>query len=217
MAIKKEQYKAFEDILGVENISADPVILDSYAWRSGQVAGPDKFKPRFEAITLPQSTEEVQAIVKLCNKFKLRFKATSTGWGVYCDPTTPGVIRIDLKRMNRILEINEKNMYAVVEPGVIHAQLQAELMKRGMNCNVNGAGGITSALPLAAHEGIVRRRRLLDCLDALAEVDLVRSGEIAREPPQRGRGRLDHVTVRGDRSGGKRPGLTFHGTEDLDL
>jgi len=154
MAIKKEQYKAFEDILGVGNISADPVILDGYAWRSGQLAGPDKFKPRFEAITLPQNTEEVQAIVKLCNKFKLQFKASSTGWGVYCDPTGPGVIKIDLKRMNRILEINEKNMYAVVEPGVIHAQLQAELMKRGMNCNVNGAGGITSALPLAAHEGI---------------------------------------------------------------
>jgi glycolate oxidase len=61
---------------------------------------------------------------------------------------------MDLRRMNRIIEINEKNMYAVVEPYVIHAQLQAELMKRGLNCNVNGAGGVTSALPIAAHEGI---------------------------------------------------------------
>ena len=56
--------------------------------------------------------------------------------------------------MNRIIEINEENMYAVVEPYVIHAQLQAELMKRGFTCNVNGAGGVTSAMPLAAHEGI---------------------------------------------------------------
>lgn len=154
MAIKREQYTAFEDILGPDNISSDPVILDGYAWRSGQVAGPDKFKPRFEAVALPQSTEEVQAIVRLCNKFKLQFKASSTGWGIYCDPTGPGVIKIDLKRMNRILEINERNMYAVVEPAVIYAQLQAELMKKGLNCNVNGAGGVTSALPIAAHEGI---------------------------------------------------------------
>jgi glycolate oxidase len=56
--------------------------------------------------------------------------------------------------MNRILEINEKNMYAVVEPYVIGAQLQAELMKRGLNCNMTGAGSNCSALPIAAHQGI---------------------------------------------------------------
>ena len=56
--------------------------------------------------------------------------------------------------MNRILEINEKNMYAVVEPYVIYAQLQAELMKRGLNCNITGAGSNCSALPLAAHANL---------------------------------------------------------------
>jgi glycolate oxidase len=154
MALKAEIYRALEDMVGPENISEDPVILDSYAWRSGLLAGTDKFVPRFEAVTLPQNTEEVQAIVKLCNRYKLQFKASSTGWGPYCDPTGPGVIKIDLRRMNRILEINEKNMYAVVEPYVIFAQLQAELMKRGLNCNIIGAGSNCSALPLAANQGI---------------------------------------------------------------
>ena len=119
--------------MGSEYISDDPVILDSYAWRSGLLAGTVRFVPRFEAVTLPQNTEEVQAIVKLCNRYKIQFKASSTGWGPYCDPTGPGVIKIDLRRMNRIVEINEKNMYAVVEPYVIGAQLQAELMKKGLN------------------------------------------------------------------------------------
>jgi glycolate oxidase len=154
MAIKSDQYRAFEDVVGPENISADPVILDAWAWRSGMAVFDEKFNPRYEAIVLPGNTNEVQAIVRLCNKFKLQFKASSTGWGVYCDPAGPGVIKIDLRRMDRIIEINEKNMYAVVEPYVISAQLQAELMKRGLNCNTNGAGSITSALPLAAHEGI---------------------------------------------------------------
>ena len=40
--------------------------------------------------------------------------------------------------MNRIIEINEKNMYAVVEPYVISAQLQAELMKRGLHLQHEG-------------------------------------------------------------------------------
>jgi glycolate oxidase len=140
MALTKEQYSAFEDIVGTDFISADPIILYAYSWRSGLYAGLDKFTPLFEAAVLPQSTEEVQAVVRLCNKHGLQFKATSTNWGPYNDAGGPGVIKIDLRRMNRIIEINEKNMYAVVEPYVIGAQLQAECMKRGFNCNQNGAG-----------------------------------------------------------------------------
>jgi glycolate oxidase len=154
MALNKRQYAAFEDIVGKDNISSDPVILYSYAWRSGLLAGAAKFTPRFEAVVLPATTKEVQSVVRLCNKFKLQFKASSTGWGPYNDPTGPGVIRLDLRRMNRIIEINEKNMYAVVEPYVISAQLQAELMKRGLNCNMCGAGSNCSALPLAANQGL---------------------------------------------------------------
>lgn len=154
MTLPKEQYKAFEAIVGPENISDDPVDLDAWAWRTGQFALLQEFKPRFEAIVMPGSTEEVAAIVRLCNKLGVQFKASSTGWGVYCDPTGPGCIKLDMRRMNRIIEINEENMYAVCEPYVIHAQLQAELMKRGFCCNVNGAGGVTSAMPLVAHEGI---------------------------------------------------------------
>ena len=154
MAIKKDYYKAIEDVVGPENVSEDPVMLDAWAWRSGQVGHAYDFRPRFEAIVMPQNTVEVQAIVKLCNKYKIQFKASSTGWGVYCDPTGPGCIKLDLRRMNRILEINENSMYAVLEPYVISAQLQAELMKRGLYTNMNGAGANASAFPLAAHEGI---------------------------------------------------------------
>jgi len=154
MALAKGQYAAFEDVLGPENISADPVILYPYSWRSGLYAGVDKFTPRFEAAVLPGSAEEVQAVVRLCNRFGLQFKASSTGWGPYNDASGPGVIKIDLRRMNRIVEINETNMYAVVEPYVVGAQLQAELMKRGLNCNQCGAGTNCSALPIAAHQGI---------------------------------------------------------------
>ncbi|OGO31163.1 MAG: hypothetical protein A2Z29_03270 [Chloroflexi bacterium RBG_16_56_11] len=153
MALIGAQYTAFEDIVGADFISADPVILYAYSWRSGLYAGTDKFTPLFEAAVLPQNTEEVQAIVRLCNKLGLQFKATSTNWGLYNDATGPGVIKIDLRRMNRIIEINEKSLYAVVEPYVIGAQLQAECMKRGLICNQNGAGANCSALPIAAHGG----------------------------------------------------------------
>ncbi len=146
MALDSEVYRALEDVVGPENISADPAILASY---TRSFHGP---LPGFAAVILPQNTDEVQAIVKLCNRYEIKFMASSTGWTV--GAAGPDIIHIDLRRMNRIVEINEKNMYAVVEPYVIGAQLQAELMKRGFNYNVTGAGGNCSALPLAAHEGL---------------------------------------------------------------
>jgi glycolate oxidase len=148
MALNKDFYKALVDILGPENVSDEPEIYETYAnvVRHGILPIPQ----RFEAITLPDSTEQVAAIVKLCNRYGVQFKASSTGW-LYCDPAAPNCIKMDLRRMNKIIEINEKSMYAVVEPYVVGAQLQAECMKRGLNFNPTGAGANCSALPLAAH------------------------------------------------------------------
>lgn len=186
MALTKEQYRALESIVGPTNISDEPVHLDAWAWRSGQAAMAQDFKPRFEAIVMPSSAEEVQAIVRLCNKTGIQFKASSTGWGVYCDAGGPGCIKLDMRRMNRVIEINEENMYAVVEPYVISAQLQAELMKRGLMFNVNGAGSVTSAMPLAAHEGIghmsgtcsVNERNQLAFEWVTPEGEIVRAGSL---------------------------------------
>ncbi|OGO00449.1 MAG: hypothetical protein A2Y90_05305, partial [Chloroflexi bacterium RBG_13_52_12] len=148
MTVKnREFYKALEGILGPQYVSEDPVITETYA---NPVRHGIPVAPRFAAITLPNSTEQVQAIVKLCNKYKMQYKAASTSW-LYSDAANPECIKIDLRRMDRIIEINEKSMYAVVEPYVIGAQLQAECMKRGLNCNLTGAGANCSALPLAAH------------------------------------------------------------------
>ena len=150
MALSKAFINALQDVLGPEYVSDDPVITTSYAFPFHKDCLPP---PCFDAIALPKSTEEVQAIVKLCNSFGFQYKASSTGW-LYCDPAGPGCVKIDLRRMNRIIEINEKSMYAVVEPYVTGGQLQAELMKRGLNCNLNGAGANCSGMPLAAHVGL---------------------------------------------------------------
>ena len=131
MALSKEIYTAFEDVVGPEYICADPVIMPSY------------HSTEFAAVILPENTAEVQAIVRLCNQYKIVFRPICTGWtGTFAK----GSILLDLRRMNRIVEINEKNMYAVVEPYVITAQLQAELMKRGLHLNVKGAGTNCSAM-----------------------------------------------------------------------
>jgi glycolate oxidase len=136
MAISKDVYKEFEDLVGAENISDDIAI--KYAYRSPDLT-----------VILPGNTEEVAAVVKLCNKHKIPFKAQSTGWMLF--PPEYDFIFLDLRRLNRIIEINEKNMYAVVEPYVISAELQAELFKRGMICNVKGSGSTCTAIAMSGH------------------------------------------------------------------
>lgn len=153
MTLAKNVYKALEDIVGARNISADPAVLDSYRYSLAHTAihlGPyfDTFTPRGAAVLLPGSTEEVQAIVKLCNKYKIKFKASSTFWSAQGYPSEDNTIQLDMRRMDRILEVDEKNMFAVVEPGVIGATLQAEAMKVGLNTHIPGSG--CSCSPLAS-------------------------------------------------------------------
>ncbi len=131
MALSKKVYKEFEAVVGPDYLCDDPAIMPSY------------YNINFGAVTLPAGTAEVQAIVRLCNRHRIPFGPVSSGWGgMYPE----GTILLDLRRMNRIVEINEENMYAVVEPYVINAELQAELMKRGLNCNIKGAGSNGSAM-----------------------------------------------------------------------
>lgn len=147
-----EVFRELEDALGPENVSREPAVLDGYAWQAftevvGQTSGWCPYRPA--AVVLPGDTGEVQAVVRICRKHGLQFKAMSTGWGIWNMVGGENVIQVDLRRMDRILEIDEKNMFAVVQPYVICAQLQAEAMRRGLNCHIIGAGAGSSPLASA--------------------------------------------------------------------
>ena len=132
MHLSKEIYKTFEDIVGEENICGEPAIMPSY------------HNAEIGAVVLPKDTAEVQAVVRLCNRYKIPFTVMSTGF-IRAD-MPKGCIYLDMRRMNHIIEINEKEMYAVVEPYVTSAELQAELMKRGLNCSIKGSGSQCTAI-----------------------------------------------------------------------
>ena len=86
-------------------------------------------------VVYPASTAEVQAIVRLANKHKCRSirsaPATISG-SARARRRRAGQVVVDLgRRMNRILEIDEKLAFAVVEPGVSYQKLYDELVRRG--------------------------------------------------------------------------------------
>jgi len=96
-------------------------------------------------IVRPSCVEEVRQVVLAAKRFKIKPHAISRGknWG-YGDACAPhdGQLIVDLRRMNRIVEINEELAYAVIEPGVSQGQLANELRARRsrLMSDVTGAG-----------------------------------------------------------------------------
>jgi 4-cresol dehydrogenase (hydroxylating) flavoprotein subunit len=74
----------------------------------------------------PQSVEEVQELVRIANKFRQPLWPVSTGKNMgygMTTPATPGQMVLDLKRMNRILEVDPELGTCLLEPGVTYQQL----------------------------------------------------------------------------------------------
>lgn len=146
--IKPDAYRALEDIVGPENVSQEPAVLDGYCFVWGNdymfVDG-DKYAARPLAAILPKSVEEVSAIVKACNRFKIPFKPMSTGFGPDNSSHRPYVC-VDLRRMNRLLQIDEKNRIAVLEPYCVYGHLMTESNKKGLRAHVASPGPSASIL-----------------------------------------------------------------------
>jgi glycolate oxidase len=86
-----------------------------------------------DAVVSPADTSEVAAVVRLCAAHGIPFVPRGAGSG-YTGGAVPvqGGIVISLERMNHILEIDEENLVAVVQPNVITGDLQDAVEKVGL-------------------------------------------------------------------------------------
>lgn len=85
-----------------------------------------------DVVVFPTTTEQVAAIVKLCNEFDVPFVPRGAGTSLAggCLPVGGGVM-ITLTRMKRILEVNFRDRYAIVEPGLVNVHLTQHLKGSG--------------------------------------------------------------------------------------
>ncbi len=82
------------------------------------------------AAVAPDSVEQVQAIVKVANQYKLPLYPISTGRNLTYGGAAPaysGSVVVDLKRLNRILAVSERDKTCLVEPGVSYFDLYRHL------------------------------------------------------------------------------------------
>src|SRR5579885_3153339 len=85
-------------------------------------------KNRPDVVVFPTTTEQVVEVVKACNAFDVPFLARGAGTSLAggCLPVGGGVM-IALTRMKSILEVDIRNRFAVVEPGVVNLWLSTHL------------------------------------------------------------------------------------------
>ena len=119
--------RSLADIVGEDYASNRPEELFIYSVDSG-TEGPR----RVDYVVMPQTTEQVQKVVMLANQYRVPItpmgaNLTLNGLGL---PVNGGIV-MDMKRMERILELNRRRKYVVIEAGVTQGKLGSYLEK---NC-----------------------------------------------------------------------------------
>ncbi len=129
-----EALRQFEGVVGKGNVYSEDADLDLY--RDGySILWNEPEEPIAAGAVAPKSVEEVQAIVRIANRFKIPLYPISTGRNLGYGGSAPVYshsVVLDLKRMNRIIEINAEQRYCIVEPGVSFFDLFAELQRRNI-------------------------------------------------------------------------------------
>jgi len=125
--IEHRVVQELKEIAGDENVLVSPEELLCYSYDSTVL----QHLP--EIVVLPRTTEEVRATVKVAAREKLPIVPRGAGTNL-AGGTIPiqGGIVLSLTRMIDILEIDTVNMVAVVQPGVVTGDLQAEVAKEGL-------------------------------------------------------------------------------------
>jgi glycolate dehydrogenase FAD-linked subunit len=116
-----------QEIVGPDYLRSDESSLTTYgADALLQVHPPD-------LVVLPANTIDVSRIAALCNEHRvpLVVRGAGTGYTGGAVPTAGGVV-LSMERLNRILEIDQDNLLAIVEPNVITADLQRAVERVGL-------------------------------------------------------------------------------------
>ena len=152
----------FEKIVGKENISSDKEQLEKY--------GQDETEDLIffaEVILKPNSVKEISQIAKICNEhiIPLTVRGAGTGLSGGALPIKGGVL-LSMEKFNKIIKIDERNLQATVEPGVINYEFQEAVKQVGLfyppdpaswgSCSLGGNIAHSSGGPKAVKYGTTR-------------------------------------------------------------
>jgi glycolate oxidase subunit GlcD len=149
------------------------------------------FKNKPDVVVFPSTTEQVAAIVRVANEFRVPFVPRGAGTGLSGGAVAmEGGIIIELQRMNRILSIDADNRIAVVQPGVVNLHISQAAAPYGlyyapdpssqMACSIGGNVSENAGGPHCLKYGMTTNHIL--AIEAVAtNADIIRLGNPAGE------------------------------------
>lgn len=127
--LKAEALKELIQVLGQENVITENEDLLTYSYDA--TAAMKHVLP--DVVITPNSTEEVAEVVKIANKYSIpiypRGSGTNLSGGTI--PVEKGIV-MSMLNMNRIIEVDDENLTATVQPGVIIQDLNNAALEHGL-------------------------------------------------------------------------------------
>src|SRR5437762_4620394 len=175
-------------IVGADAILTSPSDLLVYECDGFTI---EKNKP--DVVVFPTSTEQVVEIVKICDELEVPFLPRGAGTSLAggCLPVGGGVV-IALTRMKRILEVNCRDRYAVVEPGVVNKWLSEYVKPQPYHfapdpssqgaCTIGGNAATNSGGPHTLKYGVTVNH-VLGLELVLPDGQVVQTGGAAEDQP----------------------------------
>ncbi|HAO68344.1 MAG TPA: FAD/FMN-containing dehydrogenase [Verrucomicrobiales bacterium] len=178
--MKKKDWNQLASLLKQGELRTDEKSLEAYSgdkWFA--VATP-------EAVALPRTTASVSKVLTWANRHSIPVTARGAGHGYVggCVPLRNGIV-LSLERMKRIREIHAQDFVAVVQAGVITAELQQATEAKGMfyppdpasraHCSIGGNIATNAGGPRCLKYGVTRDY-LLGAEVVLADGTVVRTG-----------------------------------------
>jgi FAD/FMN-containing dehydrogenase len=143
-------------LLGEPNVLTDAATLERYSF---DMTENPPHKP--DVVCFAETTENVQAVLRFANKHKIPVtpRVAGSNLGGISIPVAGGIL-LDLTRMNKIVELNVEDAYALVEPGVSFGQMRKHLDENHID--------LTIAYPLSPPEVSILCNCVLDGLGNLS-------------------------------------------------
>ncbi|MHC5080522.1 MAG: FAD-binding oxidoreductase, partial [Planctomycetota bacterium] len=160
--LDREALRRLTEIVGPSHVLVDPDVLETYAMDKTEA-----LRALPEAVVRARSAAEVSAVLRLANARGFAVTPRTGGTGVTggAVPLLGGVV-LTLEKMDRILEIDEANFAAVVQPGVITGNLQRAVEAVGLfyppdpasldSCAIGGNVAECAGGPRALKWGVTR-------------------------------------------------------------
>ena len=131
--------KKLTEVVGSKYVSDEPFVLQSYSRDFGAMP-----PSRPDVVVRPGTTEEIAAIMKIANEYKVPIipRGGGSAQEAGCTPSETGGIVLETLRLNRILEIDESNGTVTCEAGITYVSLMNTLEKRGWKIGIAPSGAM---------------------------------------------------------------------------